>query len=170
MDEKFRAIRRKERALGEERGRELLLAGEYGVLSLCGANGYGYGVPLSYVVENDSLYFHCAPEGFKLDSLRANPRASFCVVGATQVQPRAFSTLYESVVVFGTVETELPEGERHRALELLVEKYSPEYREESQKYIALSFARTRILRLDIEHLSAKGKLSAKRPPLPEENQ
>ena len=88
----FKPVRRKDRILSEELAHALLERGEYGVLSMHGANGYGYGIPISYVLEGEHLYFHGAPEGFKLESLALDDRVSFCVVGATKVAPRQFST------------------------------------------------------------------------------
>lgn len=41
----FRAIRRSERTLSPEKIEEILLNGEYGVVSATGENGYAYGVP-----------------------------------------------------------------------------------------------------------------------------
>lgn len=65
-------------------GVEMLERGEYGFLAMQGMNGYGYGIPLSYAMRDRSLYFHCAPSGFKLDSLDVCDRVSFCVVGRTK--------------------------------------------------------------------------------------
>jgi len=154
---RFRDIRRKDRTLGKEKAMHLLETGEYGFLAMCGKNGYGYGIPTNYVLENKSIYFHCAPDGFKLENIRQNNRVSFCVVGQIQVLPEQFSTAYESVLVFGRIICDLPEEERHKALDLLVVKYSPDFTDISKTYIRKSFHRTNILRLDIEHLSGKIK-------------
>ena len=155
--EKFRAIRRKDREWDEAAARELLDRGEYGFLAMCGVGGYGYGLPMSYVADGDRIYFHCAPEGEKLDAIRENDRVSFCVVDRTRVIPRQFSTAYESVHLFGRIVVVGADEERLHALRLLIRKYSPEYAEIGEKYIAASFRRTVVLRLDIEHLAGKCK-------------
>lgn len=152
-----RNIRRKDRVWKKEEAVHLLETGEYGFLAMEGTDGYGYGLPISFVKEGDHLYFHCAPEGYKLECLRRNPKVSFCVVGQTQVVPRKFTTAYESVVAFGRVQVELPEEERRHALRLLAEKYAPDYRAIGEKYIQASFHRTHILRLTIETLTGKCK-------------
>ena len=121
----FPDIRRKDRLLDDHRAITLLGSGEYGFLSMCAVNGYGYGIPVNYALADSSIYFHCAPTGFKLENIRRNNRVSFCVVGHTQVLPRQFTTVYESVVAFGLMIGDLSEEERYRALRLLVEKYSP---------------------------------------------
>ena len=86
----FREIRRKDRILDNELAIRLLEEAEYGFLAMSGINGYGYGIPINYVKEGDSIYFHCAPEGYKLECLRENPKVSFTVVGATQIVPGKF--------------------------------------------------------------------------------
>ena len=58
----FTEIRRKDRLMSEEQISHLLEQGEYGFLSMYGVNGYGYGIPISFVKEEDHLYFHCATE------------------------------------------------------------------------------------------------------------
>ena len=69
-------LRRKDRALHETDARLILHAGEYGVLSLQAPEGGGYGVPMNYVWDGaDSLYLHCAGEGFKLCCLQAQPKS-----------------------------------------------------------------------------------------------
>ena len=88
----FREIRRKDRILDNELAIRLLEEAEYGFLAMSGINGYGYGIPINYVKEGDSIYFHCAPEGDKLECLRENPKVSFTVVGATQIVPGKFTT------------------------------------------------------------------------------
>lgn len=152
-----RKIRRKDRVWEKEEAVRLLEEGEYGFLAMEGTDGYGYGLPLSFVKEADHLYFHCAPEGYKLECLARNPKVTFCVVGPTQVIPHQFTTAYESVLAFGQMQTEIAEEERRHALRLLVEKYASAYREIGEKYIAKSFHRTHILRLDLETVTAKCK-------------
>ena len=143
----FREIRRKDRILDNELAIRLLEEAEYGFLAMSGINGK----------EGDSIYFHCAPEGYKLECLRENPKVSFTVVGATQIVPGKFTTGYESTIAFGEMHLDLPEEERRYALRLLVNKYSSAFKEIGEKYIEKSFYRTNILRLDISHISGKCK-------------
>ena len=154
MNEK---MRRKDRETTEERAYEILKNGEYGILSTISEDGYPYGVPVNFAVEGNKIYFHCAPEGYKLECLRENPKVSFTVVGATQIVPGKFTTGYESTIAFGEMHLDLPEEERRYALRLLVNKYSSAFKEIGEKYIEKSFYRTNILRLDISHISGKCK-------------
>lgn len=159
MVKDMREIRRKDRVLDGLRAKELLVEGEYGFLAMVNANGGGYGVPLSYAMAEgeEAIYFHCAPEGHKLINLDADNRVTFTVVGRTRVIPDQFTTAYECVMAFGRIERRLPETDRLRALRLLVAKYSAGFEEIAEKYIKGSFARTEILKLNVEHISAKAK-------------
>lgn len=149
------AVRRQDRLLGFERALELLQDSEYGFLVLGG--GEAYGIPLNFVLSGENIYFHCAPEGEKLRRTEQNNSACFCVVGHTAPEPAKFTTEYESVMAFGTVWAVEGDDERMKALELIVEKYSPGFKETGRKYAEKSFHRTAILRFDISRVSGKAK-------------
>ena len=157
----FREIRRQNRILDDKnRINELLTDSEYGFLSIgMTENEYAYGIPMSYAFDKDtnSLYFHCATEGQKLDILKQNNKVSFCVVGITKPIAEQFTTLYESVIAFGRVETDLSDEEKKKALRLLVRKYSARYEEVGEKYMEKSWARTAVFKIEIEHITAKAK-------------
>lgn len=149
-------MRRTDRKMTDVEARELLERGEYGVLATVSADGSPYAVPLSYCVIGNSIYFHCALDGHKLENLAADSRASFCVVGATRVLPEKFSTTYESVIVSGRV-TEAFAAEKERGLAGLVAKYSAEFREEGTRYIAAATPKTRVFRIDIDAIAGKAR-------------
>jgi len=152
----MKELRRKDRGIPESEARELLERGEYGVLSTISTDGAPYGVPLSYCVIGDAVCFHCAPGGHKLENIAADSRVSFCVVGRTEVLPEKFSTRYESVIVTGRV-MEFSGDEKQRALEGLVEKYSPGFREGGARYIATDGPRTRVFGITIDAISGKAR-------------
>ncbi len=152
-------MRREDKALQHGDIVRLLQEGEYGILSTVDEKGQAYGVPLNYVYLNDSLYFHSALEGHKLANILANSKVSFCVVGRTRLLPAEFSTEFESVIVFG--EAAVVQGdERHQALIGLVEKYSPEFLAEGQKYIERFDSRTKVVRIDVHLMTGKAAPAA----------
>lgn len=156
----FREIRRKNRELTGDRISELLNDSEYGFLSLgASENGYAYGVPISYAFDSgtDSLYFHCATEGQKLDMINGNNHVSFCVVGKTLPIADKFTTIYESVIAFGDAEIIQDNEEKRKALRLLVKKYSAGYEEIGEKYMDGSWDRTAAFKISIKHITAKAK-------------
>ena len=151
-----REMRRQERVLDDSRMHELLLTGEYGVLSTTSIDGYAYGVPMSYVYQDEKLYFHCSPVGHKVDNITSCPLVSFCIVGNTKVSPAAFTTGYESIVLFGIIETIEADEEKRNALRLIVKKYSPGYEEEGDAYIERAIHKTKVLKLTIKKITGKG--------------
>lgn len=151
-------IRRQDRLLSEQSAINLLHNGEYGYLSMVDEDDNAYGIPISFVWDGcNAIYLHCAPEGRKLRALATHSRISFCVVGSTHVIPDKFTTGYESLVIDCKASVGLPAEERRHALELLIDKYSFDYKEIGLKYAEKSFHRTEIIRLDIISMSGKSK-------------
>jgi nitroimidazol reductase NimA-like FMN-containing flavoprotein (pyridoxamine 5'-phosphate oxidase superfamily) len=121
-------------------------------------DGKPYGVPVNFVWDGqESIYFHCANEGKKVDILECHDFVSFCVIGNVNLLPSQFTTEYESIILQCEVTIPTSDEERMYALELLLKKYSPDDMEVGMKYAQKSFYRTCIVRLDIESWSGKRK-------------
>jgi nitroimidazol reductase NimA-like FMN-containing flavoprotein (pyridoxamine 5'-phosphate oxidase superfamily) len=153
----FPEMRLKKRQVSQAEAEDILGRGLFGVLSLNGGVDYAYGVPLSYVWQDQGIYLHCAPEGQKLTLLRQNNKACFVVVAQAEPLPRKFSMKYQSALAFGRVrEVEDPQ-EKLRALVALVQKYyrDPAEVEKGKEYAAASLDKTVVLRLDIDYLTGK---------------
>jgi uncharacterized protein len=151
-----RKIRRADRAIPESEAKQILQAGEYGILSTVSADGQPYGVPVSYAYTGEAIYFHCAVEGHKLDNLSNNNRVSFCVVGKTQVLPDKFATNYESVIVFGEA-VEVTDDEKHVGLVELLKKYSPDFMEKGERYIKGDGPKAKVYKIMIDSMTAKAR-------------
>lgn len=152
----FREMRRFRQQLPKEECEAILTQGTSGVLAVTGDEGWPYAVPLSYVYTGGKLLFHCATAGHKLDALRKEPRASFCVISQDQVVPERFTTQYRSVVVFGTVRIVEDGEELRRAAERLGQKYYPDgTREELDREIAGALGRMYLLEMTVEHMTGK---------------
>ena len=122
----FRPMRRHRQQLSQGDCAAILSRGTSGVLAVAGDGGYPYAVPLSYVYQEGTLFFHCAKAGHKLDALRRCSKASFCVIGQDQVVPEEYTSYYRSVIAFGTVRILEGDDEIRRAIETLSVKYAPE--------------------------------------------
>lgn len=149
-------IRREDRQTSLELAQELMAKGEHGVLSLCSPEQEGYGIPLNYVFEGDRLYFHCATEGTKLNYLRVNPKASFCVVGETRLLPEKFGTLYRSAIAAGLL-SEVEASEKRDALMAFVRKYSAAYEAEGTVFVDKLIDQVAVFKLTIERLTGKAR-------------
>lgn len=121
----MREMRRFKQALTQEQCEEILNRGTSGVLAVAGEDGWPYAVPLSYVWQDGKLYFHWATAGHKLDAVRADSRASFCIIDQDKVVPEEYTTYYRSVIVFGRARIIDSPEEKRRAVEALAEKYRP---------------------------------------------
>ena len=152
----FREMRRKNQLLSDAAGRDILERNTSGVLSLMGDDGYPYGVPLSYVLVGDKLFFHCAKAGHKIDAIRREGKASFCVIDQDKIISEEYTTYFRSVIAFGRVHILEDEEEKRNALRLLAGKYSGDQGEAGiEAEIDKSFANVCMLQFDMEHVTGK---------------
>lgn len=152
----FKNMRRKDKIISKEDIISLLNKGDFGILSTVDTNGYAYGVPLDYVYKNNSIYFHCAPVGEKLENIKNNNKVSFCVTNNVKILNSKFDTNYESVIVFGKA-YEIFGEEKSQALIYLINKYSKDFIPEGKKYIEHSKDKIKVIKIDIEHSSGKAQ-------------
>lgn len=152
----FRKMRRSKQELPADEALRLLEAGSSGVLALLGDGGWPYAVPLSYAYAAGKLYFHCARAGHKLDAVRSEPRASFCVVAQDLVVPEKYTTHYRSVIAFGRVRILEDGDEKRRGIELLAERFAPDDSAGHRRRVVDSeWDNFCVLEFDIEHLTGK---------------
>ena len=153
----LKEMRKKDRQLSGNESIEILLKGEYGILSTIGADDYPYAVPVNYVVVNGMIYIHGTCEsGQKTENIQKNPKVCFTVVGDTEVLPSKFSEKYESVVVLGTAELS-NESDKMIALEEFINKYSSEYKESGMKYIQAAKDKVSIYKISIDKITGKAR-------------
>ena len=152
----FREMRRFRQQLTRQECEGVLAQETSGVLAVTGDGGWPYAVPLSYAYEEGKLLFHCAKAGHKLDALRQEPRASFCVIHQDQVVPQEFTTYYQSVIAFGTIRLLSDEAEKMAAIEKLALKYTPHAAAQKQaEEIKRFFPALCMMELTITHLTGK---------------
>jgi len=148
-------MRRKDRKVSEEKAREIIQKSEYGMLCTASLDGEPYAVPVSHVLYENSIYFHCALEGRKLENIRQNPKVCMSFVGKADVEPEAYTVRYESAVVEGGAKMIEDEEEKLLALQLICKRYCPDLLDEHFAYIQPRLKRTGICRVEIEEISGK---------------
>lgn len=101
----FREIARRKQSLSKEKIVKILRTEKRGVLSVCGENGYPYGLPMNYWYneENGCLYFHSGKKGHKVDAIAANQKVSFCVYDEGYKEDGEWALNISSVIVFGEI-------------------------------------------------------------------
>lgn len=150
----FRKMRRFKQQISEEKCVEILTREPRGVMAFAGDDGYPYAIPLNFVYDDGKLYFHCAPEGHKLDAIRRCDKVSFCVMDKGYRREGEWALNINSVVVFGRI-AEMTDREKIvEKLRLLGNKYAPdpEYVEnEINKFIR----RVCMLEMTVDHMTGK---------------
>ncbi len=105
----------------------LLMEAQIGYLALA-KEGQPYVVPLNFIYEKGSIYFHCALQGRKIDYIRANPKACFQTGEAGGLisgdNPCSHNYSYRSVIVEGAVEEVVSSAEKEKILRLITAKYA----------------------------------------------
>lgn len=172
-------MRRKDREMGREFALDLIDRAPYGVLSVIESDGVPYGLPLSLVRKNDTLYFHSAKEGKKVESFKHNIKVCITFVGETNIPElysdeelnefhtdkskakhlisRVFTTEYESAIILGKISLIEHSDEIIEAMRLICQKYTPSKMEYFPIAMEASFNRINVYKVTIEQITAKRK-------------
>ena len=152
-------MRRMERQLEFQQILEILKDASFGDLAFLD-HGRPAVVPLSFGFQQEekrlAFFFHCAPEGRKIEALRANPAVSFSVVSRADVvlvEPACRSTMhYASVIADGEISELTTPAEKAAALDLIMNHYGAAGHFD---YPAPMLERTTILKLTASSITGK---------------
>ena len=144
-------MRRKDRERDAAFAWEVFDRAAFGVLSLRDGE-VGYGVPISPARIGETVYFHCAVEGKKLDCLAQWPQASLTACEVTG--PDYFSCKYRSAILRGQVSLVEDEAEKSAALRAITEKFCPGDLPDFEKYISKMKA-TVVCRMNVAEITGK---------------
>jgi nitroimidazol reductase NimA-like FMN-containing flavoprotein (pyridoxamine 5'-phosphate oxidase superfamily) len=128
---------------------------EYASIATVCPDGTPYCVVVSPVVCGGAIYFHCAPEGKKLDNIRRNPGVCIAAVTGSRIIPEKFGAEFESAVADGVCEIVEDRAEKIAALTALCAKYAPEHLERAVAIIEKSIDGTCICRITPKTLTGK---------------
>lgn len=152
MIEKMRKVSRE---MDSQWALEVMRKAPYITVSFTRADGTAYGVPLSLACTDDRIwYFHCAPEGDKLDALAAHPQV--CLSAVTKCAPTVgpkdglFTLQYRSAIAFGKAELVTDDEEKIRALRAISERFLPQHMDAFDDAIARSLHRTAVVRITLD--------------------
>ena len=110
---------------------------------------------LNVVRDGEKLFFHSAPEGLKVDSLRENPQVCLLFVENPTIYEKGLTTLYTSTVVRGKV-TEITDfDEKRRALRLLCDRFVPSLTKEETGCVETGPKSTGVWCIEIESVTGK---------------
>jgi len=152
----FRNITRIKQVISKDECIEILKKQLRGVLSVNGEDGYPYGLPINhfYNDEDGYLYFHSGRIGYKVEMMRQNDKASFCVMDEGFLKEGDWALNIRSVIAFGRIEFIDDQNVIERICRNLCLKFT-----DDEKYIQdeidRSLKNTLMFRMKIEHLTGK---------------
>jgi hypothetical protein len=151
----LKKMRKVSREMDSQWALEVMRKAPYITVSFTRADGTAYGVPLSLACTDDRIwYFHCAPEGDKLDALAAHPQV--CLSAVTKCAPTvgpkdgSFTLQYRSAIAFGKAELVTDDEEKIRALRVISERFLPQHMDAFDDAIARSLHRTAVVRITLD--------------------
>lgn len=152
----FRELRRKKNAISMEETKSLLIKSRRAVLAVNGDDGYPYAIPINYLYDEEAntIIFHGAKAGHKIESIKANDKVCFTVYGNEFVGEEEWAPFVQSVVVFGRCH--LVESQ-DKCIEL-VKKFAMKYYPNetlADEEIASSGRAVQMFEIKIEHMCGK---------------
>lgn len=147
-------MRKASREMDRSWALEVMRKAPYITVSFTRKDGSAYGVPLSLACTQDDVwYFHCAPEGDKLEALAAHPEV--CLSAVTKCAPTigpkdgSFTLQYRSAIAFGKAELVTDEQEKITALRAICMRFLPKHMDAFDEAIARSLHRTAVVRITL---------------------
>ena len=151
----FRMMRRSGQEVSEEHCREILKTAKRGVLSVVGDEGFPYGLPLNFLYDEEAntIWFHCARTGEKLDAIRRDGRVCFTVWDEEYRKSGDWAWYVTSVIVRGQAEpVEEPDLLEDR-MRTFAMKYCPTEEDIRKEMAALD--RVQLVGIRIGHMTGK---------------
>lgn len=152
--DRMRPMRKAKRQRDEKWALEVFDKAPYVTVSMVRPDGIPYGLPLSLVRRDDSVfYFHCAHEGEKLECLKNNPVVSLSAVSKCtpkyEEEKNNFTEYYHSAVAVGRAEIVDDDNEKTEALRLICERFLPRYMDHFGEAVARSLNMTEIVKITL---------------------
>lgn len=117
---------------------------------------FPYVIPVNFAQEKTNgtrrIYIHCAPEGHKLDLLRADDRVAFMLHTGVEIDREHSTTIYNCVCGTGLAVLVEDTVEKGRALDAIAMRYHARCHVPARPE---DISRVAIIRIDVESLSGK---------------
>lgn len=147
-------MRKASREMDSQWALEVMRKAPYITVSFTRVDGSAYGVPLSLACTSDDVwYFHCAPEGDKLDAIAVHPEV--CLSAVTKCQPTVgpkdgtFTLQYRSAIAFGKAERVTDTEEKIEALRVISQRFLPKHMDAFDEAVQRSLYRTEVVRITL---------------------
>jgi len=148
-------MRRKDKEVTDKKAIEdIILRSTVCKLAMCDRH-QPYIVPLCFGFKDNTLYFHSAPKGKKIDILKNNPNVCFEFDIFTEVIKSAKACKcgmkYRSVIGYGKASFVTDENLKRQAFDIIMKQYA----DGSFLYEEASLTSTVIIKVDIESMTGK---------------
>lgn len=147
-------MRKASREMDSQWALEVMRKAPYITVSFTRADGSAYGVPLSLACTSEDVwYFHCAPEGNKLDAIAVH--LEVCLSAVTKCQPTVgpkdgtFTLQYRSAIAFGKAERVTDTEEKIEALRVISQRFLPKHMDAFDEAVQRSLYRTEVVRITL---------------------
>ncbi|MFP3155069.1 pyridoxamine 5'-phosphate oxidase family protein [Lachnospiraceae bacterium ZAX-1] len=148
-------MRRTDREQDREFALEMIKTCEYATLATVNPDKTPYCIPVSPILIEETLYFHGATEGKKLENIKANQDVCISCVRHTKLIPEKFTTEYESAVATGKCHIVTDENEKIIVLRALCEKYAPTNMGKFNHAIENMLGKTCVCKIEMEQITGK---------------
>ena len=149
-------MRRKEREVGDREAVEAIVSKARVCRIAFSKDDMPYIAPMIFGYKDSVVYVHSAPEGRKIEMLRANPNVCFEVdVDQELVEAEKacdWGMRYRSVIGFGRARIIEDSADMKEALDIIMEHYSPG---ETYEYPSSMLQRMAVIRIDLDSVSVK---------------
>ena len=148
-------MRRRDKEITDRKAIEdIILNAAVCKLAMCDSH-QPYIVPLCFGFKDNTLYFHSAPEGKKIDMLKKNPNVCFELDIFTQVIKSAkackWGMKYKSVIGYGKASFITDDDLKRQAFDIIMNQYA----NGSFAYEDARISSIVIIKVDIESMTGK---------------
>ncbi|MCD8122783.1 MAG: pyridoxamine 5'-phosphate oxidase family protein [Clostridiales bacterium] len=152
----FRDMRRRKQLVSDNECREILKSEKRGVLSVIGDDGYPYGVPMNfyYDEEENTLYFHGAKQGHKIDAIKKCAKVCFTTWNHGSQKDGDWAFYLTSVIAMGEAELVDDVAVVCEKAHKIADKYYPS-KEEIEAEWQKDGNRIQIIAVHIQHMTGK---------------
>lgn len=116
---------------------------------------YPYILPLNYGHEDNTLYFHCAPEGRKINLIKKNNKVCFEIESnyrlVTDEISCKWTSEFQSLIGVGEIEIMLSPEEKVKGLDIIMKQHG----KTDNQYPSKMLDKLLVLKLNIKELSGK---------------
>ncbi len=148
-------MNRPERERDEVFAKNVVAECEYATIATVNADNTPYCLPISIALFEDSIYFHCAQKGKKVDNILNNENVCLSCVSYTKLAPKKYTTEYKSAIINGVCTRVDDQEEKITALLSICKKYAPQDLDSAKKVIDSWIKKTAVFKIKICEISGK---------------